>query len=123
MKHLKKSISENRSRAKERKFTKKDEQEMKRLRDELINGCLDSNNPPELRSAFERMLQQSYDEEYTRERINTVFTLVRLEEIVNKTPFDMERFKRLLNELPYISPDEGVSNFDLEAYLPKGTTD
>ena len=89
-------------------------EEMRRAEDDFINKCLSNNDPPELRAALDRMLAQGETEDFARRRISTCFFLVRGEELVTKTPFDVERFLRLLNALPYIDPKEGITGFDWE---------
>jgi hypothetical protein len=84
-----------------------------RRRDTLINRWHTSNNPPELRAAYDRKLSQGEDEEYTRQRIFTVFAFVRFDELITNNPFYIERFLRLLNALHYIDPKEGITGFDL----------
>jgi len=116
MKHLKKTISSKQSRTYKKKDKKESVEELRRERDAWINRGLDSNDPPELRAAYERMKQQGYEEEYTRQRILTCYSYPMFEKIINNTPFDYERFLRLLRDLPYIEPGQAIKGMDMELF-------
>ena len=116
MKQIKKPAAAKRTRLHKNEEKKKGIEELKHESDNWINRCLDANDPPELRAAYERMIQQGYDEEYTRQRILTCFTFPRLQELITNEPFDNERYLRLLRDLPYISPDETIKGLNMDMF-------
>jgi hypothetical protein len=116
MKPIKKPVAVKRTRLNKKEEKKKGIEELRREGDAWFNRCLDSNDPPEFRDAYERMKKLGYDEEYTRQRIQTCFTFPRLQELINNEPFDNERYLRLLRALPYISPDETIKGLDMDMF-------
>ena len=116
MRPIKKPIVGKRTRLNKKEEKKKGIEELRRERDAWINRSLDTNDPPELRAAYERMIQQGYEEEYTRQRILTCFSFPMLEKIINSTPFDNERYLQLLRDLPYISPDQTIKGLDMDMF-------
>jgi hypothetical protein len=114
MKHIEKIKSNKDLRTKPKKNHQKKLDETERISKEFVNKLLDDNNLPEFRIAYDRMIAQGMDDESARARLITSFVLVKGEELATKTEFDLDRFIRLLNALPYIDPEEGITGFDLD---------
>lgn len=67
---------------------------------EVVEKQMDSNDPPEIRQTFERLISEGYSENEAKELIGNVVVLEVFEVLKEGKPFDIKRYVSALNELP-----------------------
>jgi len=72
---------------------------------EVVDNQLQTNDPPETRQTFDRLISEGYSEEEAKELIGCVVTSEIFDVLKKKEPFNPERFAKALNELPKLSQD------------------
>ena len=72
---------------------------------EVVDNQLKSNDPPETRQTFNRLMREGYSEKMSKELIGAVVSSEIFEVLAKQEPFDLSRFVIALNKLPEISGD------------------
>ncbi len=72
---------------------------------EVVDNQLQTNDPPETRQTFDRLISEGYSEEEAKELIGCVVTSEIFDVLKKKEPFNPERFAKALNELPKLPQD------------------
>ncbi len=67
---------------------------------EVVDNQLQTNDPPETRQTFDRLISEGYSEEEAKELIGCVVTSEIFDVLKKKEPFNPERFAKALNGLP-----------------------
>ncbi len=72
---------------------------------EVVDNQLQTNDPPETRQTYDRLISEKYSEEEAKELIGCVVTSEIFDVLKKKEPFNPERFAKALNELPKLPQD------------------
>ncbi len=72
---------------------------------EVVDNQLQTNDPPETRQTFDRLISEKYSEEEAKELIGCVVTSEIFDVLKKKEPFNPERFAKALSELPKLPQD------------------
>ncbi len=75
---------------------------MKRAIIEVVDNQLQSNDPPETKQTFDRLIKEGYSEKESKELIGCVVTTEIFGILQSQETFDIERFICALNKLPSI---------------------
>jgi hypothetical protein len=67
---------------------------------EVVDNQLQTNDPPETRQTFDRLISEGYSEEEAKNLIGSVVTYEIFDVLNNQEPFNPERFVKALNDLP-----------------------
>ena len=70
---------------------------------EVVDNQLRSNDPPETRQTFDRLIDEGYSEKEAKELIGQVVTSEIFDVLKNQEPFNLKRFVKALNKLPKLS--------------------
>jgi hypothetical protein len=70
---------------------------------EAINNQIKSNNPPETKQTYDRLMKEMNGHEEVMKYIGVVMMAEILDILKNKKPFNKKRFIQRLNKLPDIS--------------------
>mgnify|MGYP007066211216 CR=1 FL=1 len=69
---------------------------------EVVDNQLKSNDPPESRQTFDRLVKEGYSEKRSKELIGAVVSAEIFEVLKKQEPFNLGRFIAALNKLPEI---------------------
>ncbi len=69
---------------------------------EVVDNQLKSNDPPETRQTFNRLVKVGNSEKRSKELIGTVVSSEIFEVLKKQEPFDLGRFVTSLNKLPEV---------------------
>lgn len=67
---------------------------------QVVETQIDSNDPPETRQTFERLISEGFSEKVAKELLGTVVVAEVFGVLKDGKPFDIERYVGALNRLP-----------------------
>jgi len=67
---------------------------------QVVETQIDSNDPPETRQTFERLMAEGFSEKVTKELLGTVVIAEVFGVLKDSKPFNLERYVAALNRLP-----------------------
>lgn len=67
---------------------------------QVVETQIDSNDPPETKQTFERLLAEGFSEKVAKELLGTVVIAEVFGVLKDGKPFDIERYVAALNKLP-----------------------
>ena len=76
---------------------------------EVVENQLRSNDPPQTRQTFERLIQAGHSEEEAKQLIGAVVSAEIFDVLKKNEPFNLDRFVKGLNKLPTMSWEEEES--------------
>jgi len=76
---------------------------------EVVENQLRSNDPPQTRQTFERLISAGHTEEEAKQLIGAVVSAEIFDVLKKNEPFNLDRFVKGLNKLPTMSWEEEES--------------
>jgi len=73
---------------------------------EVVDNQLKSNDPPETRQTFNRLVKEGHSESEVKELIGSVVASEIFEVLKKQEPFNLSRFVAALNNLPKTPEDK-----------------
>ncbi len=73
------------------------------LREQLLEAVeqqIKSNDPPETRQTYERLINEGYDDDQIRQMISACMLVETYEVVRSKRPYDNQRYINMLKNLP-----------------------
>ncbi len=67
---------------------------------QVVDTQIESNDPPETKQTFERLISEGFSEKVAKELIGTVVIAEVFGVMKDGKPFDIERYVTALNKLP-----------------------
>jgi hypothetical protein len=67
---------------------------------QVVETQIDSNDPPETKQTFERLISEGFSEKVAKELLGTVVIAEVFGVMKDGKPFDIERYVNALNKLP-----------------------
>ncbi len=77
---------------------------------EVVDNQLRSNDPPETRQTFDRLISEGYSNKEAKELIGLVVASEIFVVLKNQEPFNLVRFVDALNKLPKLPGDCGLGS-------------
>jgi len=75
----------------------------------VVENQLRSNDPPQTRQTFERLIQAGHSEEEAKHLIGSVVSAEIFDVLKKNEPFNLDRFLKGLNKLPTMPWEEEES--------------
>ena len=72
---------------------------------EVVDNQLKSNDPPETRQTYDRLINEGYSDKEAKELIGCVVTSEVFDVLKMQEPFNLSRFVSALNNLPTVPVD------------------
>ena len=76
---------------------------------EVVENQLRSNDPPQTRQTFERLIQAGHSEEEAKHLIGSVVSAEIFDVLKRQEPFNLDRFVKALDRLPTMPWEEEKS--------------